>query len=79
MRTELCYLLSQYKDDKEKEGRNMLPYLAGILTASPVSCTHHLIIDDNIDAVGLVPAFTEAVVYHWHIHSLQSLRTKSGT
>lgn len=56
----------------------MMPHLAGILTPSPISCTHHLIIDDDIDAVGLVPAFTQSIVYHWHIHSLQSLRAKSG-
>jgi hypothetical protein len=52
-------------------------YLTRILSTASVSSAHHLIIDDDVDAIGFVPPLAESVVDDWHVDGLQGLWPQS--
>lgn len=54
-------------------------YLTRILTTATVTGAHHLVIDDDVDAIGPMPSFTEAIIDHGHVYSLQRLGSQSRT
>ena len=55
------------------------PHLAGVLAAAPVAGAHHLVVDDDVDAVALVPLLTQPVVDDGHVHGLQGLGPQART
>jgi len=53
--------------------------LTRILTAATVTSAHHLVINDDVDAIGPMPSLAEAIIDHGHVYSLQRLGPQSGT
>lgn len=54
-------------------------YLTRILTAATVTGAHHLVINDDVDAIGPMPSLADAIIDHGHVYSLQRLGSQSGT
>ena len=45
--------------------------LAGVLAAVVIPSAHHLVVDDDIDALVPMPLLALSVVYHRDVHHLQ--------
>lgn len=45
-------------------------YLTGVFATISVSGTHHLVVDDDVDALGLVPVLALAIVDDGHVDHL---------
>lgn len=54
-------------------------HLARILRTFPVTGAHHLVVDDHVYAVGLVPPLALSVVDDRHVDGLQRLRPQPRT
>jgi len=54
-------------------------HLARILRSFPVTGAHHLVVDYNVYAVGLVPPLALSVVDDWYVDGLERLRPQSRT
>lgn len=54
-------------------------HLTRILTAAAVTGAHHLVINDDVDAIGPMPPLTEAIIDHGNVYRLQRLRSQSRT
>jgi len=50
-----------------------ITYLTRIFAAAAVTGAHHLVVNDDVDAVGAMPPLAEAIIDHGHIHRLQCL------
>lgn len=48
-------------------------YLTRVLAAAAVTGAHHLVINDDVDAIGSMPSLAEAIIDHGHVHCLQRL------
>lgn len=53
-------------------------YLTRVLAAAAVPGAHHLVINDDVDAVGPMPPFADAIIDHGHVHGLQRLGPQPG-
>jgi len=53
-------------------------YLTRVLAAAAITGAHHLVVDDDVDAVGPMPPFAHAIIDHGHVHRLQRLGPQSG-
>lgn len=54
-------------------------YLTRVLAAAAITGAHHLVINDDVDAIGSMPSLAEAIIDHGHVHCLQRLGSQSGT
>jgi len=59
--------------------RLRITHLARILRSFPVTGAHHLVVDYNVYAVGLVPPLALSVVNDWYVDGLERLRPQSWT
>lgn len=70
---------SSYRKSLQGELKSHMTNLTGVFSTATVSCTHHFIVDDDIDSVRLVPPLTQAIVDDGHIHSLQGFWSETRT
>jgi len=76
---------NKFQRDRRKTRRRKIwtrlriTHLARILGSFPVTGAHHLVVDYNVYAVGLVPPLALSVVNDWYVDGLERLRPQSRT